>query len=55
METRGASSSDGRTFSAAELQAGFRSTTTSTGPRARLHVKTERGARAFHKIWNTVA
>ena len=25
------------------------------GPvRARLHVKTERGARAFHKIWNTV-
>ena len=22
--------------------------------RARLHVKTERGARAFHKIWNTV-
>jgi N-acetylated-alpha-linked acidic dipeptidase len=25
------------------------------GPvRARLHVKTERGARAFHKIWNTI-
>jgi N-acetylated-alpha-linked acidic dipeptidase len=25
------------------------------GPvRARMHVKTERGARAFHKIWNTV-